>query len=81
MQILYLQSGVGPTGSPQTLPTTRQYGTESFQGVPNFQSVPARIEKKTIRRIAVRETILSRHHGAPIEVPPETPRSITALSY
>ena len=27
-----------------------------------------------IRRAAVRETSVSRHHGGPIEGPPETPR-------
>ena len=27
-----------------------------------------------IRRVAVRETGVSRHHGGPIEGPPETPR-------
>ena len=31
--------------------------------------------KTAIRRTAVRETGVSRHHGGPIEGPPETPRT------
>ena len=33
------------------------------------------------RRIASRETSVSRHHMCPTEQLPETPRTITALSY
>jgi len=34
-----------------------------------------------IRRTAVRETIVSRYHGGSIEGPPETLRTVRALSY
>ena len=34
-----------------------------------------------IRRTAVREASVSRHHGGPIEGPPETSRTMTTLSY
>ena len=33
-----------------------------------------------IRRVAVRGTGVSRHHGGPIQAPSEYPRAITALS-
>ena len=32
-------------------------------------------KKATIRRVAVRETGVSRHHGGPIQWPSETPRT------
>ena len=39
------------------------------------------LPRLVIRHIAVRETILSRHHGGPIKGPPETPRITTTLPY
>ena len=43
---------------------------------------PSRVKKTTvIRRIAVRETDVSRHHWVPIVGLPETPWAITGLSY
>ena len=35
----------------------------------------ARQEKRHRQTLAVRETGVSRHHGGPIEGPPETPRT------
>ena len=52
-----------------------------FENIPSdiLSGEPADWKTTAVRRIAVRENGVSRHHRAPIVNPPEEPRTITAL--
>ena len=58
-----------------------KYRVSFFLREKKFVMHPGLGKTKAIRRIAVRETSVSRHHGGPIEGPPENPPYITTLSY